>query len=57
MGPDVVQSNAVLIVVGSHLRAEEGDRPLAYLLKRRIVHEAVGQPTGRLWIGAGQFHR
>ena len=37
MGPDVVQSNAVLIVVGSHLRAEEGDRPLAYLLKRRIV--------------------
>jgi len=37
MGPDVVESNAVLIVVGSHLRAEEGDRPLAYLLRRRIV--------------------
>lgn len=36
MGPDVVESNAVMIVVGSHLRAEEGDRPLAYRLKTRI---------------------
>ncbi|XAM00311.1 hypothetical protein OT109_02765 [Phycisphaeraceae bacterium D3-23] len=36
MGPDVVQLNAVLIVVGSHLRAEEGDRPLAYRLRSRI---------------------
>lgn len=37
MGPDVAESNAVLIVVGSHLRAEQGDRPLAYALKRRIL--------------------
>lgn len=36
MGPDVVESNAVMIVVGSHLRAEECDRPLGYMLKRRI---------------------
>lgn len=38
MGPDVEVSNAVLIVVGSHLRAEERDRPLAYGLKTRIEH-------------------
>ena len=36
MGPDVIESNAVLIVVGAHLRAEEADRPLGYELKRRI---------------------
>ncbi|MEM9414535.1 MAG: hypothetical protein AAGA29_03535 [Planctomycetota bacterium] len=36
MGPDVVELNAVLIVVGSHLRAEEGDRPLAYRLRALI---------------------
>lgn len=38
MGPDVDETNAVLIVVGSHLRAEECDRPLAYGLKTRIEH-------------------
>ena len=38
MGPDVDESNAVLIVVGSHLRAEERDRPLAYGLRTRIEH-------------------
>ena len=38
MGPDVDETNAVLIVVGSHLRAEERDRPLAYGLKKRIEH-------------------
>jgi len=38
MGPDVDEVNAVLIVVGSHLRAEECDRPLAYGLKARIEH-------------------
>ena len=38
MGPDVDETNAVLIVVGSHLRAEECDRPLAYGLKKRIEH-------------------
>jgi len=38
MGPDVDEVNAVLIVVGSHLRAEERDRPLAYGLKTRIEH-------------------
>jgi len=38
MGPDVETTNAVLIVVGSHLRAEEKDRPLAYGLKKRIEH-------------------
>ena len=36
MGPDVDEANAVMLVVGSHLRAEEGDRPLAYALRRRI---------------------
>ncbi|MFI4859594.1 MAG: hypothetical protein ACIAXF_02815 [Phycisphaerales bacterium JB063] len=36
MGPDVVELNAVLIVVGSHLRAEQGDRPLAYRLRSLI---------------------
>ncbi|MEM9109809.1 MAG: hypothetical protein AAGC72_07280 [Planctomycetota bacterium] len=38
MGPDVDESNAVMIVVGSHLRAEERDRPLAYGLRARIEH-------------------
>ena len=38
MGPDVDEVNAVLIVVGSHLRAEERDRPLAYGLRTRIEH-------------------
>lgn len=38
MGPDVEEVNALLIVVGSHLRAEERDRPLAYGLKERIEH-------------------
>ena len=38
MGPDVDECNAVLIVVGSHLRAEERDRPLAYGLRTRIEH-------------------
>ncbi len=38
MGPDVDACNAVLIVVGSHLRAEECDRPLAYGLRTRIEH-------------------
>ena len=38
MGPDVDEVNAVMIVVGSHLRAEERDRPLAYGLKTRIEH-------------------
>lgn len=38
MGPDVVETNALLIVVGSHLRAEERDRPLAYGLRTRIEH-------------------
>ena len=38
MGPDVDETNAVLIVVGSHLRAEERDRPLAYGLQKRIEH-------------------
>jgi len=38
MGPDVDECNAVMIVVGSHLRAEERDRPLAYGLKTRIEH-------------------
>lgn len=38
MGPDVEKSNAVMIVVGSHLRAEERDRPLANGLKARIEH-------------------
>ncbi|MGB0768420.1 MAG: hypothetical protein ACPGYV_12010 [Phycisphaeraceae bacterium] len=38
MGPDVEACNAVLIVVGSHLRAEERDRPLAYGLRSRIEH-------------------
>ncbi|MFN3165666.1 MAG: hypothetical protein ACE37H_01235 [Phycisphaeraceae bacterium] len=38
MGPDVDETNAVMIVVGSHLRAEECDRPLAYGLRARIEH-------------------
>lgn len=38
MGPDVDQVNAVLIVVGSHLRAEQRDRPMAYGLRTRIEH-------------------
>lgn len=38
MGPDVDETNAVMIVVGSHLRAEERDRTLAYGLKARIEH-------------------
>lgn len=38
MGPDVEKLNAVMIVVGSHLRAEERDRPLAGGLKARIEH-------------------
>lgn len=38
MGPDVDKTNALLIVVGSHLRAEERDRPLAYGLRTRIEH-------------------
>jgi len=38
MGPDVEKVNAVMIVVGSHLRAEERDRPLAGGLKARIEH-------------------
>jgi hypothetical protein len=38
MGPDVDETNAVMIVVGSHLRAEERDRPLAYGLRTRIEH-------------------
>lgn len=38
MGPDLEGQNVLLIVVGSHLRAEERDRPLAYGLKTRIEH-------------------
>lgn len=38
MGPDIEQLNAVMIVVGSHLRAEERDRPLAGGLQARIEH-------------------
>lgn len=38
MGPDVDECNAVMIVVGSHLRAEERDRTLAYGLRARIEH-------------------
>ena len=38
MGPDVEEMNALLIVVGSHLRAEECDRTLAYGLQKRIEH-------------------
>lgn len=38
MAPDLEATNALLIVVGSHLRAEERDRPLAYGLKTRIEH-------------------
>ncbi|MFM9995348.1 MAG: hypothetical protein ACKVU4_06050 [Phycisphaerales bacterium] len=34
----------ILIVVGAHLRAETGDRPLAYLLRQRMLE----------WLGEGE---
>lgn len=43
----------ILIVVGAHLRAEVGDRPLAYLLRRRMLEwlkedDGDGQYGGRV---------
>ncbi len=35
--PDHTAPNRVLIVTGAHLRAEAADRPLAYLLRARML--------------------
>lgn len=36
--PQPDERHRVIIVVGSHLRAEEGDRPLAYRLVEEVEH-------------------